>query len=176
MLLRSKGCGKRDDLLLFLLQGPLQQRMSCLPEVHLPVVGNNRHARDEVEGDLCLCHEEVNLSEISGSIEKIRDVRPEEISEFQQDTEDLALLGEFKFLDLIVEFDHFRRLDERCLTCGRLIIYESGNALLVCRTYRNEHLAVTYGYACIAVYDSFLLSLLEDCAHSAGNGSLLVSK
>ena len=167
MLLRGEGHGKRNDFLLLLLEGTLQQRMTCLAEVHLAFFRYYRHACDEIQGYLGLRHDEVDLSQISRSVEKVRYIRTEEFSELEEDAHDLPLLGEFQFLYLVVQFHDLCRLDERCLSSRRFVIYETGYLLLVCRAYRNEHLAVAYRNSCITVHDAFLLCLLQDCADSS---------
>ena len=150
--------------------------MPCLTKVHLTVLGNYRHAGDEVQGYLGLGHYEVNLAEISRRIEEVRDVRPEEIREFHEDAHYLPLLREPELLYLVVKLDYLGRLDERCLSCRGLVVDESRDPLLVGCADRDEHLSVAYRNTCVAVHDTFLLRFLEDGAHPARYGSLLLAK
>ena len=136
--------------------------MTCLAEVHFAVIRDYRHSGDEVQGYLGLRHDEVDFSEVSRTVEQVRDVRAQEFREFIQDSDDLPLFREFEFLYLVVEFHHFGRLNECCLSCCGLVVDESRYPLLVGCADRNQHLAVTYGHACIAVHDAFFLCLLED--------------
>ena len=150
--------------------------MPCLTKVHLTVLRDYRHAGDEVQGYLGLGHYEVDLAEISRRVEKVRDVRPEEIREFHEDAHYLPLLREAELLYLVVKLDYLSRLDERCLSCRGLVVDESRDPLLVGCADRDEHLSVADGYACITVHDAFLLSFPEDGAHPAGYGSFLLAK
>ena len=176
MLCRSKGCRERHDLLLLLSESSFQKRVTRLAQIHLSVVGNNRHSCDELKGHLCLGHDEVDLSKVSCCIQKVRDIRSHELCELQQDAQNLALLREFKFLYLVVELHDFRRLDICGLSCGGLIVDETCQALLVCCAYRDQHLSVAYGHSCVAVHNSFLLCPLEDRAHSSGYCAFLLAE
>ena len=52
VLLRSQSDSKRYDCLLLLSQSSFQKRMSCLAQIQLPVIGYNRHSRNEIQGYL----------------------------------------------------------------------------------------------------------------------------
>ena len=176
MLLRGKRSCQRNNLLLLLAESPFQQRMTCLADIHLAVVGNHRHSGDEIQRHLCLRHKEIYLAEITCGIKQIRNIRAEKVREFQQDAQNLPLLRELEFLDLVVELHDFRRLDECGLSCRRLVIDESCDPLLVGSAHRNEHLAVAHRHTRIAVNDTFFLCLLENGAHPARNRSFLLTE
>ena len=110
------------------------------------------------------------------SIQKIRNVRSHEFSEFKEDPEYLPLLGELQFLYLIIELDNLCRLDESCLSGSRLVVDKSSDALLVGSAYRDEHLAVANRNACVGIHDALLLRLLEDCTHPSGYCSFFFAK
>ena len=116
VLLRGKCCSKRNDLLPFLLQSLFQKRVSCLAEIDLAVFRYYRHSCDELEGSLCLCHKEVDLSQVACRVKQVRNIRAEEFRELIKYPEDLSLLRELELLDLIVQFHYFGRLDEGSLS------------------------------------------------------------
>ena len=174
MLLGSQREGKRNYLLLFLPESDFQKRMACLAQVQFAVIRYDRHSCNEVQSRLGLGHYEIDFSEVFRAVEQIRDIGPEEVGEFQQDTEDFPLLGKFEFLDLVVEFDDFSRLDIGSFSGSGLIIDEALDALLVRRTHRYQHLSVPDGNGRIAVGYALLLCLAEDGIDPFGDGSSLV--
>ena len=65
MFLRSQSRRKWYDILLLLFECALKKRMSCFAKVHLAVIRDDRHSSYEVEGNLCLRHDEVDFSKVS---------------------------------------------------------------------------------------------------------------
>ena len=153
--------GQGNDFLAFGPEGLLQQRMTGLPEVHLPLRGYHRHARYLVQRHRRLRHYEVDFSYAYGSVDQVRHVRAQPVAELGEYPEYLPALREVQFADFVLYVDELHRLDEGGLAAGRFVIYETSHLPLVRGDDGDEHLSVAYGDAGVAFGYAFLLGLAE---------------
>ena len=124
-LARGKGDGQGHDAFALFLQGLLEQGVAGLAQVHFPILGDHRHAGDEVEGGLGLGHQEVDLADEDGAVRQLRDAGTQGVAEFAQDARDFPRFGEAEFADLVLELDDLGGLDEGGLAGGGLVVDEA---------------------------------------------------
>ena len=175
MLFLRQDDGDRDDLLLLLAEGFFQQRMAGPAELEGPVLREDGHAGDDLEGDSRLGHQEIQLPDEGGSHHQVRDIGTEEFREGEEDPGDLPRFGEMQFADFVVQFDDFRRLDEGRLAGSGFVVDKARQEALLRGDDRDEHLAVADGYAGVGIHKPILLRFPEDGVDALGDGGLLLA-
>ena len=125
VLLRGQGNREGNNLLALLVQGPLQQGMACLAQVHLAVFRDNGHAGLEVQGGQGLCHQEIHFAQVGGGLFQVGHIGPDEFAEGIEDAGDFAGLGKMELADFVLDFNDFCRLHKGGLAGGGGIVHES---------------------------------------------------
>ena len=174
VLRRRELHGQRDYLLGLLLEGALQQGMPRLAQLERAVLGDHRHARDEVERRLRLRHYEIYLSEESRRLDELRHVRTEEVAEIVEDAGDLPRLVKAEGADLVLHLDDLHRLDEDGLAGGGLFVHEALDPAFRRGRDGDQELPVTDVHGGVRLHDAVLLGLAEYRPGLAGDGGLLV--
>ncbi len=138
-------------------------------QVQFPIVRQDRHARDHIEGHKGFRADEINLADVFRGSDEAAQVRTQELREFHQDTGDFALFVELQFADLVLQLHDFERLDEGRLAGSRFVIDDAGQLFLAARRDRDQHSSVPHHHFRFGIDQSLALGLGEDAADPAGH-------
>ena len=108
-------------------------------------------------GQFGLGIDQVNLCQEVVGIEDFRHVGSELIAEHRQDADDFATLCRLQFAHLVISLHHFGRLDEHCLSRGRLVVYDTADLALYARGDGYHQSAVANGRRHVLVHQSVFL-------------------
>ena len=173
MLLGVEGDGLGNDGAAFLCQGLFQKRVACLAQAEGPVLRDHRHPGAKVQCGAGLRHQEIYLSDEGGAGEQVRQVRADEVGEFQQDTLYLPGLCEAQLRKFVLEFYQFGRLDVGCLARGGFPVDEAAQLALGGTCNGDEVLPFAHRDPGVGIGQPGRLRLRENCRRFLGNGPLL---
>ena len=159
-----------------LLERALKKGVARLAELQRAVRRDYRHAGDEIQGGLGLCHDEIDLAEECSGLDELRHIRTEEPAEIVQDTGYLPGLVETQRTDLVLHLDDLDRLDEHGLARSGLVMDESLEPALGGRRDGDKELAVADINGGVGLDDAVLLGLAKYRRGPAGDGGLRISQ
>ena len=151
----SQGDGQRTYFLVLFPERFLEQGVACLAQVVFPVFGDYRHSRNEIQGCLCLCYQEVHLTYGLRQGNQLRDVGSEVFGESIKYPRYFPVLLEAQFVDFVFELHNFGGLYESCLSGSGAVHHKTGQASLFGGVDRNQEFAAADADLCIVVRDAF---------------------
>ena len=175
VFLRSQGNRERNNLLALFVQGPLQQGMARLAQVHLAVFRNDGHSGLEVQGGQGLRHQEINFAQIGGGLFQVGHIGPDEFAERIEDAGNLAGLGKMKLADFVLDFNDFRRLYKGGLAGSGGVVHESRQFSLAGRIDGDEQFSVAHGQGGVGIGQPLVDGFLQQGGRPFRQGAFFVA-
>ena len=96
--------------------------MAGFPEPEGAVLTHNWHSGNVRERNICLCHNEIQLSNELCAGNELRHKRPQELCKFIEDLCDLAGFGKVEFGYLVLQRNNLRGLHEGGLSSCAFVV------------------------------------------------------
>ena len=152
-----QGDVERHHLLVFLLQGQLEQWVDGTNPIYVWMIGHFRLYRLEYIGDFLLRLNQVDDSEETVALQDFLGEWAHLVGEIGEDADNLLSFLTFQLAHTVVGFYHFGWFDEHGLTGGTLVVHDTLDSSFQGRDYRDNQSAVAQGRGYIFLYHTLAL-------------------
>ena len=142
-----------------------QQRVACVnPVQHGTVVDDGLHTL-YVDGEASLGTYKINACQKPIGIDKLLDLRTQQVGESHQYALNLVTLGELQLTQVVVKFHNLGGFEESCLARSGLVVDEAFDLAAMGVEHGDDEAAVAYGNLGIVGGPPLALGMLQRAAY-----------